>query len=1314
MVIKDNSLAIKSEIGTEAAWRGFSTQTMYIANRLLIAEEGLKLFPERIEDLMIMKEGQIIELVQVKNLSSDLSLSDLSPKKEDSFFRRCLKYKSKEDICLKIVSFGEVGYEMDCMLQSEERSNSNIANKLLEYGYETEDIKWLLEHLTIEKVKESSLENSINNELKKYIETMGAYNLIYDSLIYYIYRLSRVKGSTSKDEWELKIADIAKNIRSIDSIYKQYQKTIIPLHEYKSNETKEQLNKTYKMGVNATPDHIRNNLDIYREKWIQEIEDRFARNNIVLIKGASGQGKSSLAYRYLIDKYPELNVMCIQKVISEYHAVEILCALRGLSDRKDIVVYMDVEPYDIQWLWICEKALELGMDIRILISIRQDDFQRSPIDYSKHSFEEISLELSKNEAEEIYAVFNDGRYLSFEVAWDSFGEKGPLMEYIFMLNESKTMVQRIEAQIENIIIHEDEADSWLENLAVISLAGMHNNSVSIENLCKKVGCNQRLKMIKYFEKEYFIKATVNNTYVECLHVLRAKIIFDTIMKKNVFDKERILINTLGVIEHNATQMVVEYIDEIGDVEGLINKLKDINYLSIEVYADVIKALLWCEVNVYSKVNSDIIQEGNKLFNNQFMFLGNADITGLLQIDSLQNIYEIFNKVDPRFEQQMKNQVSKLPFLKLQYKFLDSFLEATHKKIFEWFEIKDCDLTPWGYTLFWMAYRNLYLMEHPAVCITLNSNLEGILNFTLGISKQKLFNIRNEIAKTIMPSIFHENRVVYYEITENKVVALMYVDLEEKDEKPHSKLMKMISIYQRLYPEKEKYNVKILGYKLLEGIKVPDIEKNISKEHLPFVWITQLNRYFSDMQKYDILPKDWKETFDIIINARNVVIDYIQIFLRAIDKFYRNESLKIFNGDEYKLKKKRAIEITSINPYIAPKCAVDKYGIRNDNYVVNREENKYSTKSFIETDKQHISSLSNDYFSFLHAFCENAEVLLIDAKERNERSQKSRIAYFNLIQALNKVKVFQNKFDNYFSAIGHFENNEIEINELEKMVSVCTHIFYHDFVREKSICFKAKENMRITERRMEQFITEGLKLLPGVISTEGEKEAPIVYVNMYMMEDFLFQFFFKIKELAQDVNSVSFPGYLLTKQFHNLCIKPVCDEEVAFSSINIPVRKVLLYSEYDKFRSIILPESEEQKTQIVNTSQAIFQGLGAIYSLRMIFRYAAEIEGELRDRDKQHIVEDIYKSFQQKVVNLLNEALELFRNSCEFIYSNALTGANELSEVKKELCEICGQMCRVVFDVIKESSDDEISTFFDSFTTQYCNYVDSSGTVIVDK
>ena len=66
---------------------------------------------------------------------------------------------------------------------------------------------------------------------------------------------------------------------------KQYQKTIIPLCDYKSNKTREELFSAYRMGVNAHPDHIRNNCDLWRERWIKEIDRRFIKNNIVLIKG---------------------------------------------------------------------------------------------------------------------------------------------------------------------------------------------------------------------------------------------------------------------------------------------------------------------------------------------------------------------------------------------------------------------------------------------------------------------------------------------------------------------------------------------------------------------------------------------------------------------------------------------------------------------------------------------------------------------------------------------------------------------------------------------------------------------------------------------------------------------------------------------------------------------------------------------------------------------------------------------------------------------------------------------------------------------
>lgn len=68
----------KSDIGAQAAWKGFTSQTLYIANRLISDNDGYEFYPEDVEDLIIRNNGVVIEAVQIKNISSDLSIYSLS------------------------------------------------------------------------------------------------------------------------------------------------------------------------------------------------------------------------------------------------------------------------------------------------------------------------------------------------------------------------------------------------------------------------------------------------------------------------------------------------------------------------------------------------------------------------------------------------------------------------------------------------------------------------------------------------------------------------------------------------------------------------------------------------------------------------------------------------------------------------------------------------------------------------------------------------------------------------------------------------------------------------------------------------------------------------------------------------------------------------------------------------------------------------------------------------------------------------------------------------------------------------------------
>ena len=82
----------KSDIGAQAAWKGFSSQTLYIASRLISDEGDNEYYPEDVEDLVIKKDGIVIEAVQVKNISADLTLSSLASTKTSKggevFFNR--------------------------------------------------------------------------------------------------------------------------------------------------------------------------------------------------------------------------------------------------------------------------------------------------------------------------------------------------------------------------------------------------------------------------------------------------------------------------------------------------------------------------------------------------------------------------------------------------------------------------------------------------------------------------------------------------------------------------------------------------------------------------------------------------------------------------------------------------------------------------------------------------------------------------------------------------------------------------------------------------------------------------------------------------------------------------------------------------------------------------------------------------------------------------------------------------------------------------------------------------------------------------
>lgn len=312
----------------------------------------------------------------------------------------------------------------------------------------------------------------------------------------------------------------------------------------------------------------------------------------------------------------------------------------------------------------------------------------------------------------------------------------------------------------------------------------------------------------------------------------------------------------------------------------------------------------------------------------------------------------------------------------------------------------------------------------------------------------------------------------------------------------------------------------------------------------------------------------------------------------------------------------------------------------------------------------------------------------------------------------KLEVFQKRFDDYFKEFGNYQKNGLETELLEKATATFTIAFFNRFVREKSINYKAKESMRVTERKIIHFMECEIKTLPGVKNVIRKEKIVEIDVDVFEYEEFLSQFYHSIKRLAKNVDNVSFPGYLLQKNFSKLNVKIMYDEKCVFHRISIPVKNILIYQEYKKFCCTLLPNEEEMEMQIINPSQAAVQGIALLTSLKKMFMYTTEIEQELFGKSGKFIVKQVYCQYQNKVINIVHETINSLNNIIECIYLNKVIDISEITDIKRILEETGEQMRDVIFDVAKEASYEQIEDLFNQFIDVFGQYVDASGIMAV--
>lgn len=602
---------MRSKIGAESAWRGFMLQALYIATRISDVDENTVYIPETVEDLLVVKHAgtgeESLELVQVKSVSGQkLTISRLKPGdksgkiNKDSFFGHLYEaWKRNLRADAKLIVFGGVSESLENIGASFEPGGKMRTKFVNNYGYSDEYCTWLQKHLCVELVNENDLNDQLTEVLHANVETRAAVRAASAYLRGKLYEACRDREQLSLARWRELLTEFGVQQASNREFQSHYGTTIVPLMEYLNeiDEDNKRATEEYVSGSSATPKHIALNLDIDRPEWQEKIRQAFVQRNVVIVRGASGQGKSTICYRWLIGRSNLSDVYLISN-ITRTSAPQIVACLRSLANERYIYAYVEADANEAWVGFLKEVSRVSNKHLKILVSVRNDDASRALYDANQIESAEIPIFLTKHEAQDFYENAYTKRHSNFEDAWHRFGENGPLLEFMYFLNHEISLRDKLSKQLKSFIA--SGKDSWVEFLYLASVTGAIGLPAVISSLVQKTGCRDVVKLLALLDREMLFRSSEDNVTVRPLHPVRAQIIAELLESEVYREREQLLLEACACAVGDFTPILVPYLKSSSFTTEGYKSFVELACSSWSSCAQALRLMLWRDASVTFK------------------------------------------------------------------------------------------------------------------------------------------------------------------------------------------------------------------------------------------------------------------------------------------------------------------------------------------------------------------------------------------------------------------------------------------------------------------------------------------------------------------------------------------------------------------------------------------------------------------------------------------------------------------------------------------------------------------------------------------
>ena len=275
-----------------------------------------------------------------------------------------------------------------------------------------------------------------------------------------------------------------------------------------------------------------------------------------------------------------------------------------------------------------------------------------------------------------------------------------MLEFIYLINHSMTLEAKINNQITRIDSEIDERE-WFNVLAVIAIAGQYDLSIKLDVLFEKIKLKNASKLLQQFEKEFFVKISDNGERIKCLHSVRAHLIIKCLEGKFGFNYLQALLLTLSVIDNSTMYLLLEYFSKNKVSEEVVDEFSNISFEDLSVVEDILRGLLWLSITDYLSVNKKVIEEGNRIFTNNYVMIALCDITGFIDTQqTTSDLLKIYDKKRPGIIDEVNSLINRQTTRFLEYEYPKRFLENIANSIIEFVEKKTVNTRSLGYILFW--------------------------------------------------------------------------------------------------------------------------------------------------------------------------------------------------------------------------------------------------------------------------------------------------------------------------------------------------------------------------------------------------------------------------------------------------------------------------------------------------------------------------------------------------------------------------------------------------------------------------------------